>query len=83
MLLLIIDTMHVVIVSPQCFNIFCPIPSKPVDFLMSSLSMFSSLQMAQYMLYQIHDHKAPSPILILKLRSFSYEIQVNLQHAKY
>jgi len=40
---LIIDAMHVVIVSPQCFNIFGPTPSKPVDFLISSFSMISMI----------------------------------------
>ena len=38
-LLFIIEAIHVVMVSPQCFNILGPIPSLPVDLLMSNLSI--------------------------------------------
>jgi len=38
-LLFIIEAIHVVMVSPQCFNILGPIPSFPVDLFMSNLSI--------------------------------------------
>jgi len=38
-LLFIIEAMHVVMVSLQCFSILGPIPSLPVDLFMSNLSI--------------------------------------------
>ena len=39
LVLFIIEAIHVVMVSPQCFSILGPIPSLPVDLFMSNLSI--------------------------------------------